>query len=536
MKLTILLLAASAFGQDQAPAFRSMTRLVEASVSVTDAAGRPVAGLRREDFTVKAGGRLRQVAFLQSDSEASGHRQAAPLPKFVYTNRPEFQKPAARNVIAVVIDTLNTTVPDGVRLQTQLLKWLRQMPSGQRVALYQLSGNGLRTLHDFTADPEELGQRIARMAVGRLPGAEEDAASLKADAQALADVLGAGAPQWQETMDRLLAAEREQAGRMKTDRLEAALLGMKALASHLAAVPGRKNLVWAGGGLPLLQVVGNITAHDPHRRYIFFEQQIESAARRLAAANVVLYYFDTRGLVAPSHAASGRSPQITSDAQRITEDARIGTTLLAHQTGGRYLGTSNSVETAFEAAQADLKASYTLAFYADEEAGREWVPMAIEVKRPGVRVRHREGYSLTLTAAPNGQDAAQEALRRPLGSDGILMNARCEPDSAAGPSSVRLFVQIDAESLPMPEEAGRRSGTLEVTVAEVTAAGRTYTHTETARVNVAAGEWARVLKEGIPYVRQWTPKLEAERLRILVRWPETGQAGTLDIALKSVFR
>lgn len=536
MKPTILLLlAALAWAQEEAPTFRSTTRLVEASVSVTDGGGRPVADLTRDDFEVKAGGRVRPVAFLQFDGVAGARRESpAPLPKYVYTNRPEFQKPESRNVTAVVVDTLNTSVADGVRLQRQLLKWLRQMPAGQRVALYQLHASGLRTLYDFTGDPEALRARVARLGMSRLPGAEEDAASLKADTQALAQALGTSAPQWQETMDRLLAAEREQAGRLKTDRLEAAFEGMMALASHLATVPGRKNLIWAGGGLPLLQVVGNITAHDPHRRYVLFERQIENASRRLAAANVVLYYFDTRGLVAPGHDASGRAPQTLSDAQRITEDARIGTTLLAKHTGGRYVATSNSVETALEAAEADQRASYTLAFYTDEEAGKEWVPLTVEVKRAGVKVRHREGYSLT--GAVQQANAVEEALRRPLGADGILLNARCEPDAAAGPSAVRLFVQIDAETAPLAEAGGRRSGVLEVTVAEVTAEGRTYTHTETARVNVAGAEWARVQREGIPYVRQWTPKLDAERLRILVRSPETGQAGTLDIGLKSVFR
>lgn len=286
----------------------------------------------------------------------------------------------------------------------------------------------------------------------------------------------------------------------------------------------------------MLQVVGNITAHDPHRRYVFFERQIESASRRLASANVVLYYFDTRGLVAPSHAASAQTMQAMSEAQRITEDARIGTTLLAKHTGGRYVGTSNSVETALEAAEADQRASYTLAFYTDEEAGKDWVPLSVEVKRPNLRVRHREGYSLTGAAPGNGSNAVQEVLRRPLGADGILMNARCEPDAAAGPAAVRLFVQIDAETAPLAEAGGRRTGMLEVTVAEVTATGRAYTHTETARVDVAAAEWARVKREGIPYMRQWTPKLDAEKLRILVRSPETGQAGTMDIGLKSVFR
>lgn len=58
MKPTILLLATLTFAQDEAPTFRSTTRLVEASVSVTDTAGEAVTNLRRDDFAVNAGGRV----------------------------------------------------------------------------------------------------------------------------------------------------------------------------------------------------------------------------------------------------------------------------------------------------------------------------------------------------------------------------------------------------------------------------------------------------------------------------------------------
>lgn len=101
---------------------------------------------------------------MQFDGVTGAMREVAPLPKYVYTNRPEFQKPEARNVTAVVIDALNTTMTDGERLRGQLLKWLRQVPVGQRVALYQLSNNGLRTLHDFTGEMDDLRQRIAQPA------------------------------------------------------------------------------------------------------------------------------------------------------------------------------------------------------------------------------------------------------------------------------------------------------------------------------------------------------------------------------------
>lgn len=533
MRHALLILFPLALAQEPAPTFRTSTRLVEASLSVTDSSGRPILGLTKADFTVTAGGRARPVAFLQFDGVSRVNHNVAPLPRYVFTNRPEHQAAVARNVTAIVIDTLNSSLPDELRLRAQLLRYLRTLPPDSRVALYQLSNSGFRVLHDFTANPEDLRRRINALSLHRLPTAENDLASLTADAQALVSALGESGPQMQEVLDRMLAAEREQAGRIKTDRLQAAFTSMMALASHLSAVPGRKNLIWAGGGLPLIQVIGNLTAHDPHNQIIHFENWIQSAARRLAAANVVLYYFDTRGIIAPSHDASGQTPRYISDAVRLTEDARIGTSLLTKLTGGRYINYSNNVATAIETVEADQRAGYTVAFYADDAPSSAWIPLTIKVNRIGARLHHREGYQV----APDspGKEQMRAALTNPLGSTGVLMNARCEPDPEGGPGSVRLFVQIDAETVPLMEAGGNRTGTIEITVADVSAEGRVDPHSETAKLRIPAADWPRTLREGLPYVRRWTPGFEAARVRVLVRSLDSGQHGALDISLPNVF-
>ncbi|MBL0161792.1 MAG: VWA domain-containing protein [Bryobacterales bacterium] len=534
----LLLLIPAAIAQEPTPTFRSTTRLVEASVSVTDSNGRPVVGLSKADFTVTAGGRNRPIAFLQFDGVAGMKRDLKPLPRYVFTNRPEYTPAAARNVTAIVIDTLNSTVSDEVRLRAQLLRYLRTLPPDTRVALYQLS-TSFRVLHDFTANPEDLCRRINSLSLNRLPNGENDFTSLQADARALAGVFGASAPQWQESMDRMLAAENWQAGRIKTDRLEAAFASMKALGRHLSSVPGRKNLIWAGGGLPLIQVIGELTAHDPHNRIIHYYNLIQETARRLAEANVVLYYFDTRGLVAPNHNPASQTPQYISDAVKLTEDARLGTSLLAKLTGGHYINYSNSVATAIETVEAEQRAGYTLAFYADDAASESWTPLAIKVNRAGIRLRHREGFQLAAESPDTkaqDQERLQAALRNPLGSTAILMNARCEPDSERGPGAVRLFVQVDAETLPLGGAGGKYAGSIEITVADVSAEGRVTPYTETAKLNVSTSDWPRTLREGIPYTRRWTPRFDAVRLRILVRSLDTGQSGALDIPLDGVFR
>jgi len=535
MRYAFILFAASALAQEPAPTFTTTTRLVELSVSVTTANGQPVTGLSKDDFTLTAAGRQRPIAFLQFDGLSGVPRNLAPLPRYVFTNRAEYLPSIARNVTAIVIDTLNSSATDDVRLRAHLLAYLKKLPPGSRVALYQLTSR-LRVLHDFTEDPEALRSRIASINLQRLPGAEEDLASLRADAQSLLNVLGNSAPQWQETLDRLLYAEREQAARVQADRMEMAFTSMMALAKHLSTVPGRKNLIWAGGGLPLIQVTGHL-APGPHNATRNFEDWIQHAARRLAAANVVLYYYDTRGVIAPgNYGAPTQIHQSIPESIRITQDARIGTTLLAKLTGGRYVNYSNNVATALETAEADQRAGYTLAFYAEPTPGEDWIPLAVKVNRPGARAQHRQGYRLDPEPQASAWNDAslRAALANPLGYASVLLNARCEPDPEAAPAGFRLFLQVDAETVTFQPSGGSRSGSLDVAVAELTADGKIFPHRETARLNVRDADWPRTLREGIPYLRRWKPRPDAVRIRILVRDSTSGQLGSIDMPLKEV--
>lgn len=530
----LLALTVAASGQETTPTFRSETRLVEVSVTAVGAKGQPVVGLTREELRLTAGGRERPIAFLHFDGAAGEKKPLQPMPKFVYTNRPEFQRVEARNVTAIVIDTLNSGKVDDMRVRAQVLKYLRALPEGTRVALYQL-GSSLRVLHDFTDDAEALRAKVRSVSARRLPGAEEDLESLGREADSLSALLGDRAPAWRESMEMLMYADREQAARMKTDRMETAFRAMIAVARHMGQVPGRKNLVWAGGGLPLIQVVGNL-APGPHNRTIVWEEWIQKAGRELAAANVVMYYYDTRGVIAPgNHAAQSQTYQATTEAQRISEDARLGTSLLARKTGGRYVNYSNSVETALETVEADQRASYTLGFYADATEAKGWTPIEVKAKREGVKLQHRDGFQLGEEAAGSGWDEAalRGALANPLGASSVMMNARCEPDPEAR-GGLRLFLQLDAETIAFEGTGGVRKGVVEVTVAEMTAEGRVYPHTETARLEVREREWARTVKEGVPYLRRWKPRADAVRLRILARDAATGQLGTLDVALKDL--
>ena len=147
----LLLLIPAAIAQEPTPTFRSTTRLVEASVSVTDSNGRPVVGLSKADFTVTAGGRNRPIAFLQFDGVAGMKRDLKPLPRYVCTNRPEYSPAAARNVTAVVIHELDSpywsVTVDGTTVATR--------PNDYREIVVDVPA-GTRTVRASVQTPRQL--------------------------------------------------------------------------------------------------------------------------------------------------------------------------------------------------------------------------------------------------------------------------------------------------------------------------------------------------------------------------------------------
>jgi hypothetical protein len=84
--------------------FKSETRAIQINVSVKDAQGRPVHGLRKEDFAVTDNGKPREIQLFSPDEGGSAAPATSGPPNGVFSNR--FGSPAAQErITALVIDT-----------------------------------------------------------------------------------------------------------------------------------------------------------------------------------------------------------------------------------------------------------------------------------------------------------------------------------------------------------------------------------------------------------------------------------------------
>src|SRR5438477_1046278 len=115
--LCVLAIARGAAQQPAAPAgqptFRTSATLVEFTVVATNSRGEPVTDLKQNELSVTDSGKPRDIAFFRFEGAAENNAAAARmgadgLTPGIFTNRSEYTPGPPRNIIALVIDSLNT--------------------------------------------------------------------------------------------------------------------------------------------------------------------------------------------------------------------------------------------------------------------------------------------------------------------------------------------------------------------------------------------------------------------------------------------
>jgi VWFA-related protein len=243
--------------------------------------------------------------------------------------------------VAVLMDALNTYLGARERAIDGILAALRQLPPAQTVSLYVLSVDG--TLHAV----RESG---VRQSLDRV---------LRSDTAIRPDYL------------------------RQSDRAKATYAALKQVAEPLAALPGRKAIVWVSHGIPAYAEEVN-GAHN-------FEPVLERFAAAFGQAEIAIY-----------------SVAQSADATPSGMTDRWSLKPLSSLTGGRSYP-SDHVEEAVLQAVADSRVTYRLVYRQPAgKAGASWWQyrpsastsgsgyrkLRLVCARAGVRVLSRQGYYL----------------------------------------------------------------------------------------------------------------------------------------------
>jgi VWFA-related protein len=294
--------------------FKVNTQLVAIDVVVTDAQGHPVRGLQQHDFTVAEDSKPQGVRYFKEVAEGEpappSPAPADKLPPNIFTNNSA--APESGAVTVILLDLLNTPLPDQRYAQEQLLKFLKNKPKGGEFALCTLS-NTLRMIQGFTPDENLLvaavnGKKGAVRTPPLLHSVAENESSLR-----FARVMAQDPHTNTGFMLGMVEQAEAEAQAQDVDmRMYLTLDAFAELARYLSGVPGRKNLIWLSASFPTGIFPGG-SIPDPFAGMRNFGDHIRKTTNLLADSHVAVYPVDVRGTMTESF-FSAANPTVQSPA------------------------------------------------------------------------------------------------------------------------------------------------------------------------------------------------------------------------------
>lgn len=319
-----------------ASAADNQSRAVSLDVIATQGGGVPIAGLTAQDFTILDNGKPQPIASFTPD-----------------------KNDLEQTRVILLIDAANTTYT--------------------RLAYARMQLEHFLSLHDgHLAYPASLALLTEDGGVKMQSTASTDGNALKGE---LKD-LNIG-----------LRQEGRAAGFYgATDRLGLSVRALAELMMNLNRMPGRKVVVWLSPGWAFLSGP-NVTIEEKQQKNLFNEiMQLSDLSR---AARVVLYSVDTSGTEEAGTFHAFLYRDFLKPVKRW-QDATVGNIslqVLAVNSGGLVLNSSNDIAGLINKAVSDAEPFYTLSFTPPVgEKPDEYHSIQVKVNKPGVAARTIAGY------------------------------------------------------------------------------------------------------------------------------------------------
>jgi VWFA-related protein len=527
LALALVAIAASAQNPPQAPPIHVSTHLVQIGVIVRDRNG-AVGDLTKEDFAVLDRGKPQTISVFTAESTASTPQPAAPQPLHpnTFSDLPQLNGPAVRSITIVLLDNINTLSGNGHQgyetgpwwmedlalsnAKAHLIEFIKTLDPKDRVAIYGLSDT-LHVLTDFTSDRDRL--------LAILKNYDTTSKTSRETVEP-----GAYHTPVPGEFNPLLNAQGLQLSTITNERRAAATMSaLQSIASHVANIPGRKNLVWLTANLPFSSV---------------------ALARILDPAQIAAYPVDGRALLTRKTPESqweidDQLGGVLGVGMPAQSSAPIGIDTmqtLADETGGRAFVNTNDLTGAIRDAVEDSAVTYTLGFYIESNSlDGKFHELKVQLHRSGLNLRYPKGY-FAFKDAPATQDERHNnfliAIKSPLDSSAIPLQIQVSRVDQPAPNPLSLFGSIGIHDLQLARNGEVRVGALDVTVIEQDETGKILRES-TNRINLRFTEkqYPAVLKSGITFRKSVQPQASVTTMRVLVQDPTTAAIGSLIIPL-----
>jgi VWFA-related protein len=312
---------------------------ISLDVVVTDKAGNVVPGLAEQDFTLLDDKQPRKITSFHA-ADTANHAS----------------DPALR--VIFVIDAVNTGIQSVDYGRMQLIKFLR-LNNGRLSEPTSLA---------IFSDTSNLMQSTSTL-----------------DGYALAQSLDSNQP-------GLRALNRSAGFYGAEEARDLSLRALDQLARYEGTQPGRKMVIWLSPGWALLNGP-NVELTLKNEQWLF--QTIVTLSGELRQAGITLYSIDPLGM---NDAGGFRTFYYQSFLKGVpsykkVQNGDLALQVLAVQSGGRVLNSSNDLVKEAASCLEDAKAFYTISFDSPPaDHPDEHHDLEVKIDKPGLKARTRTGY------------------------------------------------------------------------------------------------------------------------------------------------
>jgi VWFA-related protein len=517
-------------------------------VVVTDKQGKAVTGLHPEDFVLEENGKQQKVATFATPSE----NNAAPpaLPPGVYSNRPEYRSPG-RPITVLLLDAINTPFKDQAYARLQMLKFVQQnFKPNDRMGIFTLTGP-LNVLQDFTSDPDVLYTALQHFRPLQNQFTPANGTPLNgpaitvdptvapvSDAATNDASVGPRLAARVASLETSLQAFADLAeGYADAQRIILTLNALNSLSRILGGMPGRKNVIWVTGDIPLSLIPENRTVTgaelaedlpslntrrvDQHASGNYaatartlHAEEIRETAARLSSSQIAIYPVDARGLT------------LSTDTDSQEEMREI-----ARETGGRAYVNQNEIKVGVDRAFQDQTAAYTIGYYSDNKKyDGKYRNIKVKVKRDGVEWQNRRGYYAIDPTQVKGYDPQQEVVRATsdiVPSTMVAFTARVVPASA-NKGKVGLDFLVDPSTIAVEDTVGGKHVNVVFYATAFTADGK-MGPSLSQKVDQSFDDktYQQILQHGLLLHMDMDPPPPNSHVKLAVQDGRTGLVGTI---------
>jgi len=334
--LASVIAAAAGFAQETSPPAQPVPGTINLDVVVTGKSGPPVSGLQQQDFTVL-------------DNK---------VPQTITSFRAVHERDAPIEVV-LVVDDVNTGLTTIAYERSETDKFLK-MDGGRLshpMALAFVTDAGIKVQNDFSTDGNGLSASLDQYTLG------------------LHDILRSGG---------VYSA---------FERFQVSMEALFELASHEAARPGRKFILWISPGWPILSGPGIEQQMDAKREHDIFNNVVKLSTL-LREGSITLYSIDPLGTAD----FAGRAIRWEAFTKGISKPSQadwgdLALQVVATQSGGLALTASNDITGSLRQCLADAQAYYEISYSPSLDQKREpYHRVEVRLSDRKLTARTSQGY------------------------------------------------------------------------------------------------------------------------------------------------